>query len=65
MSISREEAMQSLRSMFPDWDVQTMSLLLASHGNHMERTIESILAMSDGPAVKAESLQQLRNADMP
>lgn len=45
MSISYEEAISTLKVMFPDWDKETLSTILTSNQYHVERTIESILAM--------------------
>jgi hypothetical protein len=50
MSISYEEAISTLKVMFPDWDEETLSTVLVSNQYHVERTIENILSMS-GEAV--------------
>ncbi len=45
MSISYEEAISTLKVMFPDWDEETLSTVLVSNQYHVERTIENILSM--------------------
>lgn len=45
MSISFEEAVATLTSMFPDWDEETLAALLTSNNYHVEQTIETVLSM--------------------
>jgi hypothetical protein len=45
MAITFEGAIAELQSMFPEWDKETLETLLTANANHVERTIESILAM--------------------
>jgi hypothetical protein len=45
MSISFENAVGTLKSMFPEWDEETLTTLLMSNQYHVERTIETILSM--------------------
>lgn len=50
MSISFEDAVNTLAAMFPDWDRETLSAVLVSNHYHVERTIETVLSMaSDTP----------------
>ncbi len=46
MSNSFESAVETLKVMFPDWDEDTLQTILISNQYHVERTIESVLAMS-------------------
>lgn len=46
MSISFENAVGTLKSMFPEWDEETLTTLLMSNQYHVERTVEMILSMS-------------------
>lgn len=46
MSISFESAISTLKSMFPEWDEETLTTLLMSNNYHVERTIETVLSMS-------------------
>lgn len=57
MSVSFEDALGTLTSMFPEWDRETLSALLTSNGYHVERTIENVLSMS-GEMSAEEQLQQ-------
>jgi len=45
MSITFEAAVDTLQSMFPSYDKETLSMLLQSNSNNVERTIESVLVM--------------------
>ena len=45
MSVTFEDAMGSLTSMFPEWDRDTLEALLASNDYHLERTVETVLTM--------------------
>jgi len=45
MSVTFEDAVNSLVVMFPSWDRDTLGELLVSNGNHVERTIETVLMM--------------------
>lgn len=45
MSVTFEDAMASLTSMFPEWDRDTLEALLASNDYHLERTVETVLTM--------------------
>jgi uncharacterized SAM-binding protein YcdF (DUF218 family) len=44
-NISFEDAIATLKSMFPEWDEETLSTVLVSNNYHVERTIESVLSM--------------------
>jgi hypothetical protein len=55
MSITFEAAIQELQTMFPEWDQETLETLLQANGNHVERTIESILAMEGATDVISHS----------
>eukprot|EP00735_Rhodelphis_limneticus_P015643 TRINITY_DN9962_c0_g1::TRINITY_DN9962_c0_g1_i1::g.29205::m.29205 TRINITY_DN9962_c0_g1::TRINITY_DN9962_c0_g1_i1::g.29205 ORF type:complete len:261 (+),score=21.88,CUE/PF02845.11/5.1e-05 TRINITY_DN9962_c0_g1_i1:121-903(+) len=47
MSVSYEEALQTLDSMFAgQFDREILASVLASQGNHLERTVETLLQMS-------------------
>ena len=43
--ISLEDAMDSLKSMFPTYEEEVLKELLAANRNHIERTIEAVLMM--------------------
>lgn len=59
MSISYEEAISTLKIMFPDWDEETLGTILVSNQYHVERTIENILSMcGDSDSSNATSNQQ-------
>mmetsp|Transcript_25452 Transcript_25452/g.37526 ORF Transcript_25452/g.37526 Transcript_25452/m.37526 type:complete len:274 (-) Transcript_25452:146-967(-) len=45
MTLSYEEALGTLCSMFESWDRETLAAIFESNGYHVERTIETILAM--------------------
>jgi hypothetical protein len=47
MSISFEEAVDSLSSMFPNWERDTLEALLSANDNHVENTIENIFSMEE------------------
>lgn len=65
MSISFETAVATLTSMFPDWDEETLSTLLISNNYHVERTIETVLAMSGDVSVELPATPQPTPAPMP
>lgn len=46
MSITYAEAIATLKVMFPNWDEETLGTILVSNNYHVERTIETVLAMS-------------------
>mmetsp|Transcript_30623 Transcript_30623/g.29243 ORF Transcript_30623/g.29243 Transcript_30623/m.29243 type:complete len:243 (+) Transcript_30623:118-846(+) len=48
MSVQFEEAVETLEGMFPEWDKDTLVMMLEENGNHVERTIDSIFAMEGG-----------------
>mmetsp|Transcript_188 Transcript_188/g.359 ORF Transcript_188/g.359 Transcript_188/m.359 type:complete len:337 (+) Transcript_188:118-1128(+) len=48
MSISFESAVETLKTMFPDWDEETLSTILVSNNYHVEQTIETVLSMGGG-----------------
>lgn len=62
MSMSHEEAMQLLSSMFESWERETLLAVFESNGYHVERTIESIIGMEQpelvAPEPSASSQQQ-------
>lgn len=45
MSVTFEDAMSSLTSMFPEWERDTLEALLVSNDYHLERTVETVLTM--------------------
>lgn len=45
MSIRFEDAVATLQSMFPNYEKETLTLLLTSNNMNVERTIESVLVM--------------------
>lgn len=51
MTISYEQAMDTLTSMFESWDRETIEAVFQGNECHMERTIDSILAMEGGSDV--------------
>lgn len=65
MSISFEVAVSTLTAMFPDWDEETLSTLLISNNYHVERTIETVLAMSGDASVDMPQTQQPQPTPMP
>lgn len=65
MSISFENAVATLTAMFPDWDEETLSTLLISNNYHVERTIETVLAMSGDGSVDLPQTPQPSPAPMP
>ena len=52
MSVTFEDAMASLTSMFPEWDRDTLEALLASNDYHLERTVETVLTMDSNKWVR-------------
>lgn len=52
MSVSYEDAMNSLTAMFPEWDQETLGAVLQSNDYHLERTVEVILTMEGGPTAE-------------
>lgn len=54
-NISFEEAVSTLKVMFPDWDEETLTTVLISNNYHVERTIESVLTMSGDTNVVSET----------
>ena len=48
MSISFEQAVDTLQVMFEKWDRDTLIAVFQSNDFHIERTIESILVMEGG-----------------
>ncbi len=44
MSLSFDDAVETLASMFGEWDRETLSLVLQSHNYRLESAIEFILA---------------------
>ena len=59
MSISFKDAVATLKSMFPEWDDETLGTILTSNNYHVERTIETILQMSgEIPTVPATEIDQ-------
>jgi hypothetical protein len=64
MSITFESAVATLKSMFPEWDEETLSTILMSNNYHVEQTIETVLSMGDTsgmespPAVSTSPTQQ-------
>lgn len=55
MSISFESAVATLKSMFPEWDEETLSTILMSNNYHVEQTIETVLSMGDTTGADAPS----------
>lgn len=58
MSVSYEQAMQTLVSMFGTVDREVIAMLLQNNKGHMENTIENLLAMTAGPADQAPPPRQ-------
>ena len=50
MSITYDEAMQTLQVMFPEWDKDMIVAIFQNNNYHMERTIEVILSMGANAA---------------
>lgn len=48
MSLSYEEGIESLASMFPEMDKSSLQTILAANDYHLEQTVEAILASSGG-----------------
>jgi len=44
-NITFEDAVATLKTMFPDWDEETLTTILVSNDYHVERTIENVLSM--------------------
>lgn len=63
MSLSYEEAIGSLKSMFPEWDDETLGTLLMANNYHVERTIETILSMSGDTSIAQEQEQEQATAN--
>lgn len=59
MSITFNEAINSLSQMFPDWDKSALSEILIANDGHVENTIESIIGMQneDTPSVTSSESQ--------
>ena len=57
MSMSHEEAIQLLASMFEAWERETLMAVFESNGYHVERTIETIIGMEQ-PELVADTLSQ-------
>lgn len=47
MAVSFEDALNTLKSMFPDIEDETLSMVLESQNGHMEKTVEILLSMCD------------------
>jgi hypothetical protein len=45
MALSYEDAVQTLKGMFSDFDEETLGMVLQSNGGHMERTVDVLLGM--------------------
>jgi hypothetical protein len=45
MALSYEDAIQTLKGMFSDFDDETLGMVLQSNGGHMERTVDVLLGM--------------------
>ena len=58
MSVSFEDALSTLTAMFPEWDRETLSVLLTSNGYHVERTIENVLSMSGEMSAQEQQQQE-------
>ena len=58
MSISFEDAVKTLKSMFPEWDEEMLGVILESNQYHVERTIEVVLSMSG-----VEGSENISNGD--
>jgi len=54
--ISYEQALETLRIMFPDTDFNLVAMLLKQNGGHMEKTIDALVSLSEaGGEVKPGS----------
>lgn len=58
MSMSHEEAVQLLCSMFESWERETLMAVFESNGYHVERTIETIIGMEQPELANTSSQQQ-------
>ena len=58
MSMTHEEAVQLLCSMFESWDRETLMAIFESNGYHVERTIESIIGMEQPELVNNPPVEQ-------
>ena len=45
MALSFQDAVQTLKGMFGDFDDETLGMVLQSNGGHMERTVDVLLGM--------------------
>mmetsp|Transcript_20875 Transcript_20875/g.35183 ORF Transcript_20875/g.35183 Transcript_20875/m.35183 type:complete len:133 (-) Transcript_20875:707-1105(-) len=61
MSMSHEEAIQLLSSMFESWERETLMAVFESNGYHVERTIETIIGMEQPDLVADTSAQQTQS----
>lgn len=57
MSMSHEEAIQLLSSMFESWERETLMAVFESNGYHVERTIETIIGMEQPELVTSQQQQ--------
>jgi hypothetical protein len=63
MSVSFDEALDTLVSMFGEWDRETLSLVLESQNYRLESAIEFILESgSGGPGGASEGGQATQSA---
>lgn len=58
MSMSHEEAIQLLSSMFESWERETLMAVFESNGYHVERTIETIIGMEQPELATSTPSQQ-------
>jgi hypothetical protein len=65
MSVSFESAVASLKTMFPEWDDETLSTLLVANNYHVERTVETILGMCGDPSIPPAPETSVSNIPMP
>ena len=61
MSISFEDAVKTLKSMFPEWDEEMLGVILESNQYHVERTIEVVLSMSGEQTGESTAVDSTNN----
>src|SRR5690348_798325 len=60
MSVTYEDAMATLVSMFGTVDREVIAMILQSNNGHMEKTVENLLAMTGEAAGGRQQQQQQR-----
>lgn len=62
MSMTYDDALETLCSMFQSWDRETIIATFQSNGCNVERTIETLLS-SDNAQMRAKMLAAVKNND--